>query len=110
VLESRNIITTLSGEIMRASMARGFLQGGLLSPLPRSLVVDNVLLELHDNDYYTGYADDTAILINRKFPQTVSEILQTALRIVQQWCDTTKLSINPNKMMIIPFTRKRDIR
>jgi hypothetical protein len=33
---------------------------------------------LNDNYYYTaGYAEDIAILINIKFPQTVSEALQT---------------------------------
>jgi hypothetical protein len=37
-------------------------------------------LELNDCGNYTvGYADDIAILINGKFPHTVSEILQTAL-------------------------------
>jgi hypothetical protein len=35
----------------------------------------------------------------------VSEVLQTA-----QWCEGTKLSINPNKTVVIPFTRKRNIK
>jgi hypothetical protein len=49
MLESRNIITTLSGETM--STARGCSQGGVLSPLLWSLVmVDELLLELNDND------------------------------------------------------------
>jgi hypothetical protein len=52
---------------------------------------------------------DTAILINGKFLHTVSEALQTALCTAQQWCKRTNLSINPNKTVIIPFTRKRDI-
>jgi hypothetical protein len=73
--------------------------------------MDKLLWELNDNDYYTeGYADDISILINGKFPQIVSEVLQTSLCIVLQWCDRIKLSISPNKMVIIPFTRKRDIR
>jgi hypothetical protein len=54
-----------------------------------------------------GFADDIAILINGKFSHTVSEVLQTALHTVQQWCERKK-SINPNKMVIIPFTRKRN--
>jgi hypothetical protein len=90
---------------MSVSVARVCLQLGILLPLLWSLVMDELLWDLNDNDYYTvGRADDTAILINRKLPQTVSEVLQTALYIVQQ-C----LYINPNKMVIIPFTRK-DIR
>jgi hypothetical protein len=76
-------------------------QAGMLSPFLWSPVVDGLLWELNDNGYYmAGYADDIASLINGKFPQTVSEVLQTALWTVQQWFDRTKLSINPNKMVI----------
>jgi hypothetical protein len=32
------------------------------------------------------------------------------MHIVQQWCERTNLSINPNKTVIIPFTRKRNIK
>jgi hypothetical protein len=109
MLESRNISVTLSGETPGASAARGYPQGGVLSPLLWSLVVDDLISGLNSNGYYTvGYTDDIAILINGKFPHTVSEVLQRALHIVQQWCERTNLSINPNKMVIIPFTRKRN--
>jgi hypothetical protein len=85
MLESGNKITTLLKDTLRASMAKGCLQGGVLLNLLWSLVVDELLCELNDNDYYTvRYEDDIAILINRKFPQTVSEVLQTALGIVEQ--------------------------
>lgn len=79
-------------------MARGCPQGG-------------VLLALHDNEYHTiRYVDDIANLINGKFSQTMPEALQTDLGIVLQRCNRTTFSINPNKMVIIPFTRKRDIK
>jgi hypothetical protein len=108
MLESRNICATLSGENLGASTARWCPQGGVLSPLC-SLVVDDFIWGLNSNGYYTvGYADDIAILINGKFPHTVSEIFQAALHTVQQWCERTNFSINPNKTVIIPFTRKRN--
>jgi hypothetical protein len=110
MLESRNIVVTLLGETLGVSVAGGGPQGGVLSPLLWSLVVDD-LWELNDSGYYTvGYADDIAILINGKFPQTVSEVLQTALCTVQQVYERTNLSINPNRMVILPFTRKRNIK
>jgi hypothetical protein len=37
------------------------------------------------------------------------EVLQTALCTVQKWCEKTNLSINPNKTVIIPFTRRREM-
>jgi hypothetical protein len=63
--------------------------------------VDELAGGLDGNGYYTlGYADDIAILIRRKFPNTVSELLQEALSMVQQWCDRTQPSMNPQKMVI----------
>jgi hypothetical protein len=67
MLESRNIVTTSSGETLGASVAKGCPQKGMLSPLLWSLAMN-----------------DTAILINGKFLQTVSEVLQTSLCTVQQ--------------------------
>jgi hypothetical protein len=68
MLESKNIIATLSGETVGAADARGCPQRGVLSPLLWSMVMDNFLWELNGNGYYkVGYADDIATLINRKF-------------------------------------------
>jgi hypothetical protein len=75
------------------------------------LVVDDLLWELNSNGYHTvGYADDITNLINGKFPHTVSEVSQAALCTAQKWCKKTKLSINPNKTVIIPFTRRRELK
>jgi hypothetical protein len=72
--------------------------------------MNDLLHELNNDGYYTvGYANDTAILIIGKFHQTVSDILQTSLCTVQQWWDTTNLSINPFKTEVIPFTRRRNL-
>jgi Reverse transcriptase (RNA-dependent DNA polymerase). len=69
--------------------------------------VDDLIGGLNENECYTlGYADDITILICGKFPNTVSELLQEALTTVQQWCYRNQLSINPQKMVIVPFTRK----
>jgi hypothetical protein len=85
MLESRTITATLSGETLGASTSRGCLQGGVLSPLLWSLVVDNLLWGLNDDGYCTvGYADDIAILIHGKFLTRVSECFQRALYTVQR--------------------------
>ena len=92
-------------------MARGYLQGDLLSLLLWSVAVDELLEGLIENGCHTqGCADDIVILIGGKFPNIVPELFQGALSMVQQWCDGTQLSVNPQKMVIVPFTRKRDLR
>jgi len=48
------------------------------------------------------------MLIGGKFTYTLSEFLYITVGTVQQWSDRTQLSINPQKMVGIPFTRKRD--
>jgi hypothetical protein len=59
----RKITATLSREILLGTVARGSLQGGVLSPLLWSLVVDKLIGVLSGNGYYTtGYADDIAFL------------------------------------------------
>jgi hypothetical protein len=46
--------------------------------------VDGLLGELNESGYNkVKYADDAAMLINREFPSTVSEVLQAALGLVQ---------------------------
>jgi hypothetical protein len=111
MLESRNISATLLVETLGATTARGCPLGGVLSPLLWSLVVDDLFWGLSNNGYYTvGYSDDIATLINGKFPQTMSEVLQTSLCTVQQWCERTKLSVCPYKTVVIPFTRKMNIK
>jgi hypothetical protein len=111
MLGGRKVTATFAGETLEGSMARGCLQGGVLLPLLWSLVVDKHIRGLGANGYYIlGYADDIAILIHGKFLNTVSELLQEALSMVQQWCDRTQLSISPQKMVIVPFTQKRDLR
>jgi hypothetical protein len=52
MLDSRNINAILSGETLRAPVARGCPQVGVLSSLLWSLVVDGILWELNSNGYY----------------------------------------------------------
>jgi hypothetical protein len=48
-----------------------------------TLVVDKLKTELNDSGcYMLGYADNTVILISRKYPNTVSELLKLAWGVV----------------------------
>jgi hypothetical protein len=70
MLGSRKITATLARETLEGSVARGCLQGGVLSTLQWSPVVDKLIGGLNGNGYYTmAYADDIAILIHGKIPK-----------------------------------------
>jgi hypothetical protein len=84
ILKSREIITTLSEENLRAPVAKVCSTGRLLLPVLQSLIVDGLLWELNNDGYYTVGYDDRSInqSINPnqlEFPQTVSEVLQTSV-------------------------------
>jgi hypothetical protein len=43
--------------------------------------VEDLLWDLNEAEYYSiGFSDDIAIIISGKFPSTVSEVLQNALK------------------------------
>nr|CAH7760192.1 unnamed protein product [Callosobruchus chinensis] len=58
--------------------------------------------------YAQGYADDIVILIRGKHMGTCLEIMQRALSIVERWCVTEGLSVNPSKTIMVPFTNQRN--
>ena len=65
------------------SVARGYLQAGLLSPLLWSVAVDELIEGLNENGCYTqGCADYIAILIGGKCLNMVPELFQRALSMV----------------------------
>ena len=60
----------------------GCPQGGVLSPLLWSLVIDELIVRLNLFGFPTqAYADDVAILVNALCPKVVREFLEQALRI-----------------------------
>ena len=107
LLCQRSVKLAHSGSSLEVRTTRGFPQGGVLSPLLWNMVLDSLLWELENNGVFVqGYADDLVILIPGKL---VSELLSRALKIVDNWCEEAGLSINPGKVAIVPFTRRRSI-
>ena len=59
--------------------------------------------------YCQGYADDICLLAVEKFPNTVSELMKRALHTVDTWCGSIGSSVNPEKIDLLIFTRKRKL-
>jgi hypothetical protein len=84
--------------------------GRVLSPLLWCLVVDELLARLNEGGVYSqGCADDICLPAVRKFPNTVSGLIQWALHTVEAWCDELGLSVNPHKTGPVDFTRRRKL-
>jgi hypothetical protein len=109
-LEGRLAMAALNDVCVWVAVARGCLQGGVLSPLLWCLVVDNLIARLNTGGVYCqGYADDICLLAGRKFPNMVSELMQGALYTAEKWCDKVGLSVNPDKTDLVVFTKKRKL-
>jgi len=107
MLQSRIIRANLLSEVREITATRGCPQGGVLSPLLWSLVVDELLTKLTQEGYYIqSYADDIAIVVFGKFPNTVTDLMNRGLREINNWCKKEGLGVNPQKTIIVPFTRK----
>lgn len=82
---------------MRTVMWEGIPQGGVLSPLLWAILVKKAVggkprMRRRSNDCSTR---QSCLYSFRKNPNCT------------QWCKDEKLSVNPNKKVVVPFTRQR---
>jgi len=107
MLTSRDLTVSLGKATVGGRPAGGCPQGGVLSPLLWSLVVDELLAKLREAGFLVfGYADDVAIIIRGSFLSILRERINKALSILQDWCIAMGLTVNPSKTTAMIFTRK----
>jgi Reverse transcriptase (RNA-dependent DNA polymerase) len=85
-------------------------QGGVLSPLLWSFVIDKFLNDLDRQGFAViEIADDLVITVRGNNNSILSERIQSALNYVIGWCKQDGLSINTAKTIVIPFNRRRKL-
>jgi ribonuclease HI len=110
MLKQRIAETTIRGSCKAVKVAKGCPQGGVLSPLLWTLVVDELLDDLEKEGIYCqAYADDGTILVEGMDLATVCRLIESGLRTVSTWCAGKGLSINPSKTELLLFTTKYKI-
>jgi len=74
------------------------------------LVVNKLLSLLEEaGTKVVAYADDVVILLQGKFPQTLCNLLETALSTLSRWTAVCGLGVNPEKTELVLVTRKYEI-
>lgn len=108
MLSCRKAIVHRGGATLKAWLARGCPQGGVLSPLLWCILLDSLLARLQEEGFEVeAYADDLAIITRGIFSTIVGERMNVALSTVHSWCLGKGLGVNPNKAEVVLFTRKR---
>lgn len=113
MLKNRTIKATIDDKKKSFIPTRGCPQGGCLSPLLWCLVVDPLIRRLRNAGLKViAYADDLVIYChgNKGFHKTQCDQLNKAMRIVEQWCTETGLTVNPEKSQLMRFsTATKDV-
>ncbi len=72
------------------------------------MVANSLLLKLNALGYTAqAYAENLAIVIHGKHLNTGADLMQGSLRVLDSWCKTKGLSVNPEKTEVLLFTRKK---
>jgi ribonuclease HI len=110
MLDTREVETQVGHGTITVNTTRGCPQGGVLSPLIWSLVVDELLAKLSEMGISCqAYADDIVIFARGKFEEALYDLVRGGLQLVYKWCQSVGLGMNPSKTTIVPFTRKRKL-
>jgi len=110
MLTSRVVYSTVGLAHSTRNVSRGTPQGGLLSPLLWVIVVNKLLSLLEDaGTKVVAYAGDVVIVLQGKFPQTLCNLMGTALSTLSRWTAVCGLGVNPEKTELVLFTRKYKI-
>lgn len=108
MLQNRTLIADLKGHSVHKRPVMGCPQGGVLSPLIWLLIADQLLYNLEEANFKSiGFADDFAIFTQGKFIPVVFQRMQEALKIVENFTNSVSLSVNPNKVGAMLFTKSR---
>jgi hypothetical protein len=110
MLKDRITSSTLGADTLTITSSKGCPQGGVLSPLLWSLVVDELLETLEESGHKAiGYADDIVVYSNGKYEDTVRNRMTDAILGILRWCEKVGLRANPSKTTLVPFTNRKKI-
>lgn len=54
-------------------------------------------------------ADDITTICRGKFLETLCDLTQNALKLVEKWCEEVGLNVNPAKTELVVFTKNRNL-
>lgn len=108
---NRFVEAKLCEESKKVKPLQGFAQGGNLSCYLWLFYVDELISKLNNIKNLTvfAYSDDFVLVLTAFFDRCCQKALQAGLNLMQEWCQTHELDINPEKCTHIRFSRRRNL-
>ena len=107
MLAGRNLIFYHRERTTEGTPDRGYPQEGVLSPLLRCLIANDLLKDLQREGFHIyGYADNIAIVSGGRFLSALRNLIKQALKMTNRWCKTKCLVVNPQNTNVMIFIRK----
>ena len=70
-------------------------------------MVNELLLLITDQGCHSiRYADHILVIVRGMHLDALRDVMQQTLKVVDTWCRTTGLSVNPGKTDVVIFTRR----
>ena len=105
-LENRKVRFTHNGAEIERNATRGTPQGGVLSPTLWNLAMYDLLNRLDQCGLTAiAFADDLTMLNKGKDPNTLTDILQHGIKIVESWCKDCGVRLSGKKSVAILYNR-----
>ena len=108
-LGHRILSLTLHGDTLKLHTAVGFPQGGVASAKfwllafdPAIQIINSMFVEGN------GYADDCCIVFRGRKPEVLVSRIQRVIDRLVSWGNTCGLRFNPDKTVVVNFSRKRN--
>lgn len=106
-LSNRILSLSLHGDTTRIHTAVGFPQGGVASAKFWLLAFDPAIRIINSSFVEgNGYADDCCVIFGGRKPEVIVRRLQRILDKLVTWGRSCGLSFNPDKTVVVNFSRK----
>jgi len=108
LLSQRDVMASVGSNTTIARTKCGTAQGGVMSATFWILVINSLIEELnHEHLWAQGYSDDVIVVLKGIDLGTLCSKMESALKLINDWCGEHGLSVNPRKTEAIVFTRNR---